>query len=421
MNSWMGKGSLSICVFLCISCAYAFELSEGLDIEPSGRYRYQDVNDELRGDAQASTLLLRLSADWEIDPSWQTFAQFDVVTAFNENNYNSVTVNRRTSPIPDPAGEELNQLYIRYKSDDNWSAALGRQAISFDNERHIGRVEFWQNDQTFDALNFLYQDNLNWQASYVYLKKAHRIFGDDAKSILSAEDIRFEDNPVRSSSELGNHQHDSHLINTKYIFSRQLELSFYAYLLNNKTARTFSSDTFGLRLTGELKPGRIKYGYTLEYARQSDSQDNPWNFNADYWLVEASAQYKSHQFGLTYEKLGADNGFGFATTLGTNHKFQGWADVFSSYLSRGGLKDYSVSYRGRDGKLRWRIVVHQFESDGGGETAGHELDIELAYRYNREWEFKFIAARYEADEGFSSLPVSQQNLSTWMLSAAYNL
>lgn len=412
---------LPVCAFAFTPCTHAIELSNGLTLEPSGRYRYQDVNDELRGDAQASTLLLRLSADWDVNENWQTFAQFDVVHAFNENDFSTGTVNRGSSPILDPPGEELNQLYVRYNSKDNWSAILGRQFLRFDNERHIGTVEFWQNAQSFDALTLSYQDNVNWQASYVYVAKAHRIFGDDADTFLSPEDIRFEDAPVRPASELGNHQHDSHLLNISYRFNRQLELTFYSYLLHNESARIFSSDTYGFRLSGEAKPAKIKYGYTLEYAKQIDSQDNPWNFNAGYWLIETSAQYKSHQLGLTYERLGADNGFGFATTLGTNHKFQGWADVFSSYLSRGGLRDYSISYRGRDGKLRWRIVAHQFDSDGGGVTAGHELDVELAYRYNREWEFKFIAARYEADQGFASLPVSQQDLSTWMISAAYNL
>lgn len=399
----------------------AVELVDGLTLEPAGRYRYQDVNDELRGDAQARTLKLRLSANWALNSNWQLFGQVDAVAAFNESSFNSVTVNRGTSPIPDPPGEELNQFFIGYESDDNWSALLGRQAVSFDNERHIGSVEFWQNDQTFDALKWQYKDNLNWTATYVFLDKAHRIFGDDAKTLLPLEDVRFPAITERPTTELGNHHHNSHLFNVTYDFNRRVSLSAYAYLLHNQSAPTLSSNTYGARLSGEFKPAKIKYGYTFEYAQQADSQDNPWNFNARYWLLEGSAQFKSHQLGLSYERLGADNGFGFATSLGTNHKFQGWADIFNNYLSRGGLRDYAITYRGRDGKLRWRMVAHRFDSDGGGITAGHELDIEIAYRYTRKWEFKFIGARYIADEGFEVLPASQQSLTTWMVSATYNL
>ena len=47
--------------------------------------------------------------------------------------------------------------------------------------------------------------------------------------------------------------------------------------------------------------------------------------------------------------------------------------------------------------------------------------MELAYRYERQWEFKLIGAKYMADEGLADSPTSQQDLSTWSLSVAYNL
>lgn len=416
---------LASCIFIvfliCQGNALAIEIADNLTLEPSARYRYQDVNDPWFGNAQASTLKFRLSADWQPFDNWQGFAQYDLVKAFNSNSYNSVTIKRSTSPIPDPKGQELNQLYVKYISNDDWQGTIGRQSASFNNERHIGTVEFWQNDQTFDALRFDYSDNIQWSASYLYIDKAHTILGDGARVILPAEDIRFDTNPVRPSSELGNQDHRSHLVNLSYQLNQQSKLTLYSYLIDNRSVSIFSTDTYGLRFEGEIKPKKVKYSYTAEYAQQSNSGNSPWDFNADYFLLEAGAQFKSHQLTLSYEKLGEDNGFGFATTLGTNHKFQGWADVFTNYLTRGGLKDTYLTYRGRKGKLRWRLVAHQFDSASGGTTAGHELDLELAYRYDRQWEFKFIGAKYFADQGFSSLPSSQFDLSTWMLSAAYNL
>lgn len=415
------NGLLFFMLLFCQADLLAIEISEDLTLESSGRYRYQDVNDPWLGNGEASTLKLRLSADWQASDNWRGYAQYDFVQAFNQHNYNSVTVRRASSPIPDPEGNELNQFFVHYISDDDWQAMLGRQSISFNNERHVGTIEFWQNDQTFDAIRLDYSDNIQWSASYVYVDKAHTILGDDARARLSEQDIRFANNPVRPATELGNQHHNSHLFNLSYQFSQQTELSVYSYLLDNQSVRVFSSDTYGARLESEFKPQKIKYGYTLEYARQSNSGDNPWLFSTDYLLLEASAQFKSHQITLSHEKLGQDNGFGFATSLGTNHKFQGWADVFTSYLARGGLKDTYITYRGRNGKLRWRVVAHQFDSVVGSVTAGHELDLELAYRYSRKWEFKFIGAKYFTDQGFSTLPPSQFDLTTWMLSAAYNL
>lgn len=412
---------ISLLALLLSNNSFAFELSQQLKLEPGLRYRHQQVNDPVRGDATADTLKLRLSADWQVNDNWKSFAQFDHVQAFNEDSYNSITVTRATSPIPDPSGSELNQLYLQYKSDGNWSASLGRQSIGFDNERHIGKIEFWQNDQNFDALSWTYQDNLHWTLHYVYLNKVHRIFGDDATEILPLEDIRFSNNPNRPPVELGNHKQNSHLINLKYSLNRTLKVTVFSYLLDNQTSVQQATKTYGLRASGKFKPRQLKYAYTVEVAQQKGAFDNPWSYTAPYYLAEFSSQYKSHQLQLSYERLEQDNGFVFDTSLGTNHKFQGWADVFSGYRLSAGLEDKYITYRGRNGKIRWRVVAHQFTSVEGDIRIGKEFDVELAYRYNRQWEFKLIAAKYMADKGLANSPTSQQDLSTWSVSVAYNL
>lgn len=413
--------TILIAAFFPYTCLHAAELPNGLKLEPSARWRYQDVSDTHRGDAQANTVKLRLSAHWQPSGNWQAFGQLDYVYAFNESQFNSVAIVRATSPIPDPPGPDLNQLYMKYQSDTNWSLALGRQSIGLDNERHVGSVEFWQNEQTLDALRFEYKDNLNWTVNYLYVDKVKRIFGDRSEALLPKDDIRFDSDPLRPVNELGEHQHDSHLINMRYVINQQAKLSLYAYLLNNHSAPTLSSDTYGARLTGDFKPQRIKYSYTLEYAIQSARHNSPWQYTSDYLFIEGNGQINSHQLSLSYEKFGSDNNFAFATSLGTNHKFQGWADIFSTYGKGGGLQDLYLTYKGRDAKLRWRVMAHYFSGDSLNTQLGKELDLELAYRYNRDWEFKFIAARYVTEGGLDYLPASQHNLSTWMLSAAYNL
>ena len=390
-------------------------------VEPTARYRFQQVDDDLRGDATASTIKLRLSASWQTSEAFDSFVQFDHVHAFNEENYNSVAVTRATSPIPETVGSELNQVWLRYTSDTDWSATVGRQILNFNNERHVSSVEFWQNDQTFDAITLNFNDSTYWDISYVYLTRAHRIFGDDAKQQLPPEDIRFNSGVIRPFLELGNHRHDSHLFDATYRLNQYVSLGAYAYLIDNTTASQLSSDTFGVRLEGEAKPESIKYGYAAELAYQKADDKSPWDYSGYYIFAELSAQYRSHQLAISHERLSEDNGFGFATSLGNNHKFLGWADVFASYLGTDGLRDSAVSYRGRKGKLRWRLVAHHFASDGTGKTAGHEYDFEMAYRFNRQWEASFIGSWYYSKGGIEGLAPSQQDLSTWTFSLSYNL
>lgn len=396
-------------------------VSDELHIKPAMRYRVQDVNDSLRGDAFANTLKLRLSIDWQANDSIQLFSQFDYVHAFNKGDYNSVTLTQNTSPIPEPEGQEINQLFLHYNSNLDWFARIGRQSLSFDNERHIGTNAFWQQDQSFDAFNFVYNNNINWQVSYVYLAGVQRIFGSDAKRMLSPDDIRFPAQRLRPEFELGYHEHRSHLLNARYTFINQFTLSGFAYLLDNQDEARFSSNTFGVRATGEHKPQQVKYAYELEYAIQQDAKNSPWDYQTSYIQAQISAQFKSHKFSLSHERFGEDNGFSFATSLDSAHKFNGWADIFDDYFGRDGITDTFFDYRGRDSKLRWRAKLHQFNDLNGGATIGHELDLELAYRYSRQIEFRLIAARYVSDQGIARLPISQNNLSSLFASISYNL
>lgn len=396
---------------------------ENINIEPSARYRYQEISDPLRGDAQASTLKLRLSADWAFSSNWQAIVQLDHVEAFTPDNYNSMAfMSRSTSPIADVADSEINHAYLRYSSDSNWALAIGRQGIVFDNQRHVGNIEFWQQDQSFDAVVFEYNDQLSWSGSYSYVSKVQRIFGRSAKSQFSSQDIRFGRVPQRSTQGLGIHNHDTHLINVSYGFDEANSLTGYVYLIDNETRPEFSSNTIGLRALGSIKPNAIKWGYVAEYAYQQGANNNPRVYSASYVMLEASAQINSHLFSATFEHLGDDNAFGFVTSLGDNHRFQGWADVFNDYLQNtSGMNDLSLSYRGRDKKLRWRVKAHQFVNTRNNQTIGHELNAQLAYRYTRKWEFQLIASKYFADEGIPHVGPGSEDLTSLLFQVSYDI
>lgn len=410
-----------ITLVLCVVGFSQLSTASEIGFEPVARYRFQQVNDSVRGDASANTLKLRVNVLWEANDYFEGLVQGDHVHAFNEQKYNSVSVLRATSPIPEPQGSEINQAWIKYKSEGNWNVVFGRQLLNLDNERHVSGIEFWQNDQTFDAITYQYNDSTDWNIKYSYIAKAHRIYGDDSRASYSNEDLRFGTNIVRPFLELGNHKHKSHLLNVNYSINRYVDVTAFAYLLTNKTADQLSSDTYGFRINGEAKPSSIKYGYTAELSHQKTSSSNPWKYSGFYGFAELSAQYKSHQLALAYERLSEKNGFAFATSLGNSHKFLGWADIYSSYMNTDGLRDTLITYRGRNAKLRWRIVAHQFESDTSGSVAGHEIDLEIAYRFNRKWQATLLASKYLAKNGIDGLLPSQSDLSTWTISLSYNL
>ena len=84
------------------------------------------------------------------------------------------------------------------------------------------------------------------------------------------------------------------------------------------------------------------------------------------------------------------------------------------------MSDTYLSYAGRKAKIRWKLVAHSFESLANNKKLGNELDLELAWRYSRKWEFKLLAAYYQAKDTGLYSNIANFDLSTVEVSASYN-
>lgn len=405
--------------------ANEFELIPGQH-EIGMRTRYQAIDDAWLGNAKAFTTRINLTSTFLLDDKqqWEFQIQPNYVFAFNNGDFNSITIQKNTSPIPDPQGFNLSKIYLAYDSDKNWQLKLGRQNLTFNNERFIGGQDFWQTPQTFDAFKFDFNDQMNWHVQYAYSNKVHRIFGRDSTLEIPKDDIRYNVGTIahRSLNELGVHSMNAHFLNIEFKTDDNLSFIAYDYLVENKTQSLFSTQTFGVRISDEFKPGKFKYRYTAEHALQQDQYNNPRDYQAWYSLLQGSIQYKSHLFELSQEVF-SEQGDGdvFITPLGTNHKFQGWADVFTGYGINTGLRDQYFTYKGRAKKIRWRVVYHHFKDYVTGVTIGNEFGIELGYRATRKWEFKLVYASYKTKNGLDSFPRTKHDITSLFASVAYNL
>jgi len=80
----------------------------------------------------------------------------------------------------------------------------------------------------------------------------------------------------------------SHLLDFVYNLSPSATLTGYGYLLDFDNAPDASNQTLGLRLAGSISAGdRVTVPYAVEFASQGDNADNPTNYDADYYLLEA--------------------------------------------------------------------------------------------------------------------------------------
>ncbi|MDO3388780.1 alginate export family protein [Gilvimarinus sp. SDUM040013] len=331
------------------------------DIKLNLRLRYEDVSWDGLEDSDALTLRTRLSFTSQEYKGFGLTLEMDDVKEVGDVDYRTAPNdpnNPGTAVIPDPEGTEVNQAYLSYSGLGKTTFKYGRQRILLDNQRFVGGVGWRQNEQTYDAFSVTNKAIEDGTFFYAYVTNVNRIFG--------------EQNPI------GDHKHESHLVNFNYAGWGAGKLSAYAYLLDNQTAAALSSDTMGARWVG--KAGDM-FSYTLEYATQTEAGDNPTSYDADYMLGEAAFKFGGVSLTGGYELLGSDDGVAaFSTPLATLHKFQGWTDRFLS-TPAAGVEDIYVGASGAFGGVKLSATYHELASDYGSTDYGQELDVSAAKKF----------------------------------------
>ncbi|MEK7342632.1 MAG: hypothetical protein AABZ73_02290 [Pseudomonadota bacterium] len=263
-----------------------------------------------------------------------------------------------TRPIvADPQNIALYIAQLRYQT-KALALTAGRQKLSLDDERFVGNVAFRDNAQTFDAVRAELTPAKGLKLDLAYAWSVRTIWGIDGKG-------------ARQQAISG----DNLFANLSYA-TPVGTLTGFAYLVDQDEAAVqgfrLSSQTYGLRLAGIQSLSKAaKISYQLSHARQSDYHRNPNDYRADYWLADATLDVKGWKLNAGYEVLGADKGAAltsFQTPLGTNFKFQGWADKFLTTPANG-VRDFYVG-----GGYGWKqlgplagvslsATWHRFKSD----------------------------------------------------------
>ena len=324
----------------------------------SFRYRYEFVDQEsFDEDANASTLRMRLNYETADYRGWNGFVEFDYVFELWPKDFNSGSgtsgPNRNQYPVvADPDGPDLNQFYLQYAAGDDWKTRLGRQRILLDDQRFVGGVGWRQNEQDVTirrpSLSICFDDT---SIFYSYVVNVNRIFG--------------------SSVPAGTHKQNTHLLNAKVDLVDNFKVIGYAYLIDNDDSPAFSTDTFGIRAEAGFDVGGGKVSVLGEVATQSDAANNPANFSANYYRLQAIWKGGVLMAGLGYEVLGSDNGQGFRTPLATLHAFNGWADQFLS-TPGDGLEDIYIKLGATLGKWSLEGRYHDFSAEASSENYASE-------------------------------------------------
>lgn len=356
------------------------------------RYRYEHVDqDNLLLDADASTLRIRLNYQTEGWKGWSAFGEFDHIAEVFLDDYNSGggTSPGRTqySVVADPRGSDLNQLFLQYAPSEDWQLRLGRERITLDNHRFVGNVVWRQNEQTFDGLSLIINNIPNTKLFYSYVENVNLIFGDGA--VPPADDNSM----------------NTHLLNAKIDLNETWAVTPYVYYIDNEDVASFSTSTYGARVTGKLTVGEGSIDLLAELATQSDAANNPVAYDADYAHISALWTARSGlAVGAAFESLGGDSvspGKAFRTPLATGHAFQGWADQFLS-TPASGVDDLYLTIKYIVASWNLQAVYHDFSAEAGSSDFGTELDFSAGRKLGDRYGLLLKAALFDADSAATS-------------------
>ena len=376
---------LTTALLLAGVMAQAAESSAKMFIEGEGhisfRHRLEFVDQEgFSKNAAASTLRTRLNYKTADFNNWSAFVEFEDVRPIGINNFNSSSgtsaPDRNQYPVvADPKGAEVNQAFVQYSISET-RFRVGRQRINLDNERFVGGVGWRQNEQTYDAVSITNKSFENSAIFYSYVDQVNRIFGNGV--------------------DAGIHDNSTHLFNMTHTFAGAGQLTGYYYRIDNDDAAAFSTDTLGVRFAA--KPGGWNFSYTLEAAYQEDNGDNPVDYDAGYFRVDAALAFKPVTLSLGFESLQGDAAqpdSAFRTPLATLHAFNGWADKFLT-TPDGGLDDLFLSASGKLGRWDWQAIYHDFQAEGSNVDYGTEIDLSLSTQFGKHYGLLFKFADFSA-------------------------
>ncbi|MFZ2406857.1 MAG: alginate export family protein [Methylobacter sp.] len=351
-------------------------------------YRYENVDQDRGAPKTANANTARLRAGL-LSPTFhglQGYAEYEGNLAMQDDYNSTRNNNTRYSTIADPEKSELNQLWISYSGIPDTVIKGGRQRIKLDDDRFIGNVGWRQMETTFDSVLVTHNNQqlfgLTVNAGYI---------GNVQTFTATTENI------------------EAPILNVNYKVGDYGNLVGYGYWLNYTERENYekSSQTYGIRLSNFQKPGDTlklndNYGlvYTAEWSRQLDYGHGPTKYEADRFNLMGGFTAYNFTFQGAVEQLdGKGANKTFDTPLGTNHAFQGWADLFL-VTPNDGIRDvFGTAIATMDrGNVVLTGVYHDFTDDSGRLHYGKEWDFSALKKFGKHYSVLAKYAYYDADQ-----------------------
>jgi len=342
--------------------------------------------------ANANTARLRAGLLSPTFYGFQGYAEYEGNLAMQEDFNSTRNGLAQFSTVADPEKSEINQLWLSYAGIPDTLVKGGRQRIKLDDDRFIGNVGWRQMETTFDSVLITHNNQqlfgLTVNAGYI---------GNVQTFTATTENI------------------SAPILNVSYKVGDVGTAIGYGYWLDytERENAEKSSATYGLRFTNYQKPGDSfklsdNYGlvYTAEWGYQQDYGHGKTAYDANRLnLMGGFTAYNFTVQGAMEQLDGKGVNRTFDTPLGTNHAFQGWADLFL-VTPKDGIRDVfaTVSSTFDRGEVVLTGVFHNFTDDTGQNQYGKEWDFQATKKFGKHYSLLAKYAYYSADNSIPAAP-----------------
>lgn len=257
----------------------------------------------------------------------------------------------------------LNEAWASYQFSNRFAAKLGRQILSYDNERLIGGLDWAMQARSFDALKSIFRIN---QKNKIEAVITYNNDDNDTNDLPEKEIYSFADGGEITKS--------FQTIHYQYTGNKKFQFSAIAMnnVLQNQSGTHYDMLTMGINAKkyfeyfGVFGSAYYQTGKNTLAQRKSAYQ---FSINSDFLIhpkfnVIAGTEWLS---GNSFDTDAGRNS-AFSPLYGTNHVFNGFMDYFysgTSHFNSFGLNDYYLKSNlkiNSDSSLQTNI--HAFTSNG---------------------------------------------------------
>lgn len=353
----------------------AQELDVNLQIRP--RFEYRNGYKSLLPEGQEGTS--QISQRSRLNFNYKQDDLTVKLTFQNTRTWGDVT----PTATKDQNGVAVFEAWAQYNFTEKWSARMGRQVLSYDNQRIMGEMDWAQQAQSHDAVTLTYQtekQKLDFGGAY----------NSDAENTFQTP---YTVNTYKTLQYAWYHTTFDKLgasllfLNTGYEYKNTDDKLLVDY-----------KQTFGTYLT--YKTSKIDSNFWVygQTGKSTDFQVSAWNAAANfgYQITE------SFKAGLGYEFLSGKDTNDASTAIksfnpifGTNHGFNGYMDYFyvGNHLNNVGLQDAFIKLNYNVNKWQFALIPHIFLSAADVVTPlnekldsylGTEIDATFGYNFKKD-------------------------------------